>query len=265
MLKTLKNVISQDRENFRIPKSVQDVIPVKKIYEDGVFLLSNGRYSVTYKFTDINYAVASKEDKESMFLNYAALLNSFDTGATTKLTIVNRRLNKTDFENDIRLEYMGDGLDRYRAEYNAMLMSKVTGADSMVRDLYLTVSVHKKTISEARTYFIRSQAEISSHLARLGSKLTELSGVEKLQLLHSFYRPGEEALFRFDFRETARKGHSFKDFICPDTFEFEKDFFRMGDQFGRVLYLREYASYIKDNFCLSSLLLTANISTSPIT
>lgn len=43
-----------------------------------------------------------------------------------------------------------------------------------------------------------------------------------------------------------RKGHSFKDFICPDSFEFEKDHFKMGNQFGRVLFLREYASYIKD-------------------
>ena len=44
-----------------------------------------------------------------------------------------------------------------------------------------------------------------------------------------------------------RKGHNFKDYICPDTFEFEKDYFRMGNRYGRVLFLREYASYIKDN------------------
>ena len=44
-----------------------------------------------------------------------------------------------------------------------------------------------------------------------------------------------------------RKGHSFKDYICPDTFEFEKDYFRMGDCYGRVLFLREYASYIKND------------------
>lgn len=44
-----------------------------------------------------------------------------------------------------------------------------------------------------------------------------------------------------------RKGHSFKDFICPDSFEFEKDYFCMGDRYGRVLFLREYASYIKDD------------------
>ena len=29
--------------------------------------------------------------------------------------------------------------------------------------------------------------------------------------------------------------------------EFEKDYFKMGDRYGRVLFLREYASYIKDS------------------
>ena len=33
------------------------------------------------------YAVASREDKEAMFLEYSELLNSLDSGATTKITI----------------------------------------------------------------------------------------------------------------------------------------------------------------------------------
>ena len=44
-----------------------------------------------------------------------------------------------------------------------------------------------------------------------------------------------------------KKGHDFKDYICPDTFEFEKDYFRIGNRYGRVIFLREYAAYIKDS------------------
>ncbi len=44
-----------------------------------------------------------------------------------------------------------------------------------------------------------------------------------------------------------RKGHDFKDYICPDSFEFEKDYFKMGNRYGRVIFLREYAAYIKDS------------------
>lgn len=74
-----------------------------------------------------------------------------------------------------------------------------------------------------------------------------LEAEEKLRIFHDFYRTGEETAFRFDMSQTMRKGHDFKDFICPDTFEFEKDYFRMGDRYGRVIFLREYAAYIKDS------------------
>ena len=44
-----------------------------------------------------------------------------------------------------------------------------------------------------------------------------------------------------------RKGSSYKDAICPDSMEFKKDHFAMGNKVGRVLFLKEYASYIKDS------------------
>ena len=62
---------------------------------------------------------------------------------------------------------------------------------------------------------------------------------------HDFYRTGEETGFAFDMLLSMRKGHDFKDYICPDTFEFEKDYFRIGDRYGRVIFLREYISQPK--------------------
>ena len=257
MIKTLSNIFKQDKEKFVIPRSVQQVIPIEwKVFinertyptwEKRYGKLSDRQFARTYKFADINYAVASKVDKETMFLEYMDLLNSFDCGGTTKITINNRRLNKVDFEKAILIPMQEDGLDLYRKEYNNMLLDKATSSNSMVQEKYVTVSCYKKTIEEARTYFARVTTELNSHFARLGSKCTEVNGEDKLRILHDFYRTGEESDFHFDIQERMRKGHSFKDYICPDTFEFEKDYFRMGDRYGRVLFLREYASYIKDD------------------
>ena len=38
MLKTLKTLFKQDKEKFVVPKSVQAIIPIKTIWEDGVML-----------------------------------------------------------------------------------------------------------------------------------------------------------------------------------------------------------------------------------
>ena len=237
----------QEKESYHIPKRVQDVIPIQRMWDDGIFLVGKNKYSLTFKFTDINYAVASKEDKESMFLDYSELLNSFDSGSTTKITIALRRINKKDFEKDILLEFKQDGLDIYRQEYNKMLLEKAIDSNGMVREIYLTVSVHKKSHEDAKNYFRRISSDIISHLSKLGSKCTELNATEKLRILHDFYRIGEESNYNLDIKDLMKKGHSFKDYICPDSFSFKSDYFTMGSKFGRVLFLKEYASYIKDS------------------
>ena len=201
----------------------------------------------SFKFTDINFAVASREDKEAMFLEYSELLNSLDSGATTKLTINNRRLNRLDFEKTILIPETGDELDVYREEYNKMLLDKATGANAIVQDKYVTISINKKSVEDARTYFARVGADLIAHFARLGSKCVELETDERLRIVHDFFRVGEETAYHFNIKETRKKGHDFKDYVCPDTMEFEKDYFKMGNRYGRVLFLREYASYIKDS------------------
>ena len=217
MIKTLNNIFKQDKERFVIPRSVQQAIPIQAIWKDGIFKVGKNKFSCTFKFVDINYQVASKEDKEAMFLEYSELLNSFDSGVTFKITINSRRLNQQDFENAILIPMQEDGLNPYREEYNNMLMDKATGANRMVLEKYVTVSAYKKTVEEARTYFNRVGVELAAHFSRLGSKSVSLDATDKLRILHDFYRTGEETSFRFDLSETMRKGHSFKDFICPDS------------------------------------------------
>ena len=246
MIKTLKNLFKQDKERYTVPRKVQDVIPVRRIWKDGIFM-TGGKFSKTYKFTDINYLVASREDKESMFLTYSELLNSLDSGATTKITINNRRLNKANFEQSILMPLRGDFRDEYRREYNQMLLDKATGANGIVQEKYLTISVVKKDIEEARAYFARVGADLISHFSALGSKCTELDAEEKLRVLHDFYRQGEEAAFHFDPQDMMKKGHDFRDYICPDSIEKNSDYLKLGEKFCRLLFLKDYASYIKDS------------------
>ncbi|EOS66266.1 VirB4-like conjugal transfer ATPase, CD1110 family [Oscillibacter sp. 1-3] len=247
MIKTLQNTLKQDKEGFVLPKSVQDAIPIRRLWPDGIFQFGS-KFSKTIRFSDINYAIASKEDKTSMFLGYSELLNALDTGSTTKITINNKRLNRENFEQEILLPRRDDYLDGYRAEYNSMLMDKVTdSSNSVVQERYVTLSVHRKNIEEARAFFDRVTADVTTRLSHMDAHSEELDAVERLRVLHDFYRTGEETDYRLDLRDLTRKGHSFKDAICPDSLEFKKDHFIMGDKFGRVLFLKEFASYIKDS------------------
>ena len=247
MIKTLLTTLKQDRETFEVPKSVQDAIPIRRLWPDGIFQFGS-KFSKTLRFSDINYAIASKEDKTAMFLDYSELLNALDAGSTTKITINNKRVNRENFEREILLHRRDDALDGYRAEYNAMLMDKVTdSSNSVTQERYITLSVHRKSVEEARTFFGRVVHDVTSRLNHLDSHSEELDALERLRVLHDFYRAGEETEYRLDLRECMRRGHSFKDAVCPDSLEFRKDHFIMGNKYGRVLFLKDYASYIKDS------------------
>ena len=247
MIKTLTNVLKQDKEKFAVPRKVQDIIPVRSIWPDGIFMTGKNKFSKMYRFTDINYAVASRDDKAGMFLGYSELLNSLDSGCTAKITINNRRLNMVDFEDRVLLKMRNDPLDVYRKEYNDMLIDKATGSNSIIQDKYITISVNRKSIEDARLYFARIGADLSAHFSRLGSKCIELTANDRLRIIHDFMRTGEETYYHFDLKDHMRKGHDFRDYICPDVYENNADYFRIGDRFGRVLLLRNYASYISDD------------------
>ena len=38
MIKALQNIMKQDKEKFRVPKGVQDAIPVRTIWKNGISL-----------------------------------------------------------------------------------------------------------------------------------------------------------------------------------------------------------------------------------
>ena len=78
MIKSYERIRKQNKEKVRVPKTVQDTIPIDTIYRDGIFRMGN-KYSKSYRFLDINYKIASGEDKKNLFLSYSDLLNSFDS------------------------------------------------------------------------------------------------------------------------------------------------------------------------------------------
>ncbi len=234
-------------DGMSVPKSVQDVIRIDAVYPDGIFMTGKDRYSKTFKFTDINYAVSSKKDKEDNFLKYSEILNSLENGISSQITIINRKLKKAELKEIALLENANDDKDKYRKEINDMLTMIANGANAIVQDKYVTLTVQKKTVKEAQSHFNRVGADLIAHFSRLGSTCVELDLTERLRIIHDFCRPKESADYHFDLRDTMQKGQNFKDYITPDGFEFKSDYFKIGDRFGRVLFIRDYPSYIKDS------------------
>jgi len=117
----------------------------------------------------------------------------------------------------------------------------------MVQEKYVTISSSKKNALEAKTLFSRITTDITSHMNKLSSKITELNANERLRIFHDFFRLGEEIHYHFDLKQSMKKGHSFKDYIAHDSMELNKNYIKIDNKYCRTFYMREFASFIKDS------------------
>ena len=63
MLKSIKKLLAQEKEKFRIPRKVQDLIPIDCIWKDGIFRSGN-KYSKTVFV--VNHMHSSIADENSI-------------------------------------------------------------------------------------------------------------------------------------------------------------------------------------------------------
>ena len=157
MLKKMKK-----RDNLKLPKTIQEIIPIRRIYDDGIFLTEDEYYTIQYRFTDINFSVAGYDNLKEMSDGYQNILKSVDVEARMKITINNRKINPKEFRDNVLLKLRDedDGNNSLRKEYNEILKEKLRGRNNIIQERLLTISIKRKTIEEARIYFGRT---FSSH------------------------------------------------------------------------------------------------------
>ena len=239
------NRLIRHGESFRAPRSVQESIPVRKIYRDGVWLCG-GRYSKMWRFQDVNYAVASEADQSEILMRYCSVINAWPDDAYVQVLTNNRRIDPVEFENTMLMHLRGDDMDRLREEYNQIVRERTEWSNNIFREKYIVISVQRRSIEEARSFFARVGTELASGFGRLSSQLTELSSHDRIRILHDFFRSGEEQYFNFDLSQAMARGQDFRDYIAPDSLQFKSDHFIMGKKFGRVLFLKDYPNFLKD-------------------
>lgn len=250
----LKNTLSKEKDVRIIPRSVQEMIPIKKIYSDGIFVVGGTtyglkHYSVTFQFSDINLESTDLDVQEDLVRKYMALLNSFDSDTATQITINNRKIDKSDEAQKILLKGNAeDLLDRYREDANYIYKKLVDEANALTQDKYITISVFRTSVDEARKYFRQKYIELANLFSALGSKIVQLNAEEKLKIYHNFFNgeKGNESLF--NFKEARKFGHDFRDYICPSSMEIKPNYVRFGNRYASTLFLKVYSSSLGIDF-----------------
>jgi len=249
----LKKLKKRKKVKSKVPQSVQQTIPYITDYEGGIFEIAKDKYSMMFQFDDINYIIAKQEEQESIFVRYGELLNTFSADMEVSVIINNKRIDKEDFKEKIMLPMRNDMLNKYREEYNEMLMKQVmAGKNEVVKENYILVSVEAKDVFEAKRVFDRVETEVIKAIQKMGSICKRLDTVERLEILHDFFRPESAGMLNknncFDYERIKKEKLSTKDFIAPESFTFSKNHFMIGDQYARAMFINNLPTYLSDRF-----------------
>lgn len=228
--------------------STQKTIPYLEMFQDGTCQITNSTYSKTIQFFDINYRLATFDEKNFIFSKYCDLLNYFDNTVKFQLTFENQNTDVDELLKMLEIPEQTDDFNDIRQEYSAMLKSQlIFGSNGRVLRKFLTFTVEASSLHNARLKLDSIAAEVQNILRSMGVASTILDGKERLEVLYRSLNPFSDDPFLFDWKYRIKSGASTKDFIAPTSLRFVKSNFEIGENgFGSVYSINLLAGELSD-------------------
>lgn len=245
-IKAIKKRMSQLENKGK--NSVQHFIPFTEMYPDGICHVKGKRYTRIIQFYDINYRLATFEEKNNIFSGYCDLLNYFDNEVDFQLTFENQNIDIDNMIKALEIPEQDDEFNDIRKEYSDMLKSQLLkGTNGKVLKKYITIGLDAENLKSARSRLDSIAAEVI-HILRddMGVAAETLDGIHWLEILYKELNPFSDEPFIFDWGYRAKTGNSTKDFIAPASIKFNKTSFEMGKCHGSVYSINLLAGELSD-------------------
>lgn len=258
----IADAVKKAKMQGKIAMSAQQTICYKAMYPDGVCRVTDKLYTKTMQFFDINYQLARNEDKNEIFENYCDFLNYFDHSISVQLSFLNQNVDMDEYQKMIEIPSQDDGFNDIRAEYMQMLKEQLAkGNNGLIKRKFITFGIEADDIRAAKQKLERIGADILGNFKALGAAAKPLSGLERLELLHSSFNEGTKEKFGFHWDLVHKTGLSSKDFIAPTSFDFrDSRTFKCGDTLGQVSFVQILAPELTDSMLKDFLDLDTSIA-----
>ena len=235
---------------FKMPKSVQESIPISRIHKSGVFELEANKreklYDKVYLFSDINYSDRDEDEKESILLQVCEMLNMFQT--SFKIQIANFPQTK-EFKDQLFIKTeCREGYEKKLAEaYNAVFKTQMEeGTNNLTTVRFLILTVERECFEDAIAYFNSIEAEVEEHFQQMSSGVIGLTAEERLKYL--YYTYNLDCIDDFSLSWTGLHGVDWKNDICSNCMLPTKRTLEFENYFASTLYIRNFPNSVKDKF-----------------
>jgi len=246
--KKVKRILERVDRKDSVPRTAQETIPFSRMFRDGVCRVTDGYYTKTLRFDDINYSLAGEEDQKAILRDWCAFLNFFDSSVEFQFSFLDTSMDRKAYEKRVRLKERGDVFDPLRKEYSGILMHQLAqGNNGITRTKYLTFGIHAKDANQAVPRLSHIQMDLMNNLRQMGVRAEPLDGAERLQLMYRMFHMDDPEGFSFDWKWLPESGLSVKDFIAPASFTFgSRRICEIGDMECQVSLLQITAPHMRD-------------------
>lgn len=93
MIFSKKKISSLFSKGMVIPKTAQDTIPFYEVYENGIFLVGEDRYTLIFSFENLDYSLLRENEQMDTYQDYQKLLNALPTDIQYQEFIMNSSIN----------------------------------------------------------------------------------------------------------------------------------------------------------------------------
>lgn len=221
-----------------VANSTQDLIDVKKVSVDGLFQINDSLWSKTYEIGDVNYRIGTYEEQLMFFADYSQSLSSFDF--PYKITIFNQYRDMKELNEKILYPLKNDEFDEMRNAYNDVIKNGIIdGKQGIEQKKYFTVSLHRKNYEEAKLFAQSVDTSVKKEFDGLGSSLRSLSGNERIQTIHNFFRMGKETEFNVDIEQCILEGRDWRNDVSCGYIDLDESnrYVKMDDKYYQALYI----------------------------
>lgn len=229
--------------------SSQNTIRYTSQFADGLMHVADETYSKTYLLGDTNYITATEKTRSDIIDYYAYCLNGLDPENHYQLLILNRPVPSTMLEN-ITYDLQGDGYDSYREEYNDLINSRFAKDQNNFKvEKFITVSTKARDRKQAYRNLNDVQKSFETQFQTIDVPISPLNGTERLNIFSDLLR--DNPYLNVNYQDVALSGLTTKSFIAPGRFKFPSDHMLLNKRMARVLYARDYPSFLNDKLIKS--------------
>lgn len=221
------------------------------LFEDGIMHVTEDLFSSTYTLGAVNYTTAHVDKQKQILSQYNKAINLLSEKDHFQLTLLVTKNPKGEYMKKTAYPLQGDPGDPLREELNQLIESSYdSGRNNWKVERFVTLATHATNLRNAQKRLLNIGESFADELMSIKGTVDVQGGMERLRTMNKILRPGKPLFGNFEDIERSRR--STKDLIAPGYLDFKKSGkidFQVDDNFGQVLYLRDFPRNLSDHMC----------------